>query len=283
MNKVFLGLILAVCILGMALVMLNDRLGRKSEPRNQPPVAESTRLPHPSPEESAAQARAIELARAALGDPKEKELPSWAQASLPETPPKAGPKRDVKPQALPKSEPVAQRPELKPQAAPARAPEPKPLPAAVQNTEPRPEPVAPAKPEPRPKEQPARPEPKAAEKPKPEAPAAQPAKAIGNEKAATRFVVFAREKGATVRMGCSGKVEYSSMTLENPDRVVVDIEGNWKFPPNLGIPKNPLVSAVRVGQNGDKTRIVIDLKDKPRKVLLVPFKGGDGVDVRVDK
>ena len=32
MNKVILSLLLAVCILGMALIMLNERLGRKSEP-----------------------------------------------------------------------------------------------------------------------------------------------------------------------------------------------------------------------------------------------------------
>ncbi len=40
MNKVILGLILAVCILGMALVMLNERLGRKND-YSPPPMAES--------------------------------------------------------------------------------------------------------------------------------------------------------------------------------------------------------------------------------------------------
>ena len=36
MNKVILSLLLAVCILGMALIMLNERLGRKSEPAPAP-------------------------------------------------------------------------------------------------------------------------------------------------------------------------------------------------------------------------------------------------------
>ena len=36
MNKVILSLILAVCILGMALIMLNERLGRRAEPAPAP-------------------------------------------------------------------------------------------------------------------------------------------------------------------------------------------------------------------------------------------------------
>ena len=36
MNKVILSLLLAVCILGMALIMLNERLGRKFEPAPTP-------------------------------------------------------------------------------------------------------------------------------------------------------------------------------------------------------------------------------------------------------
>lgn len=257
MNKVFLGLILAVCVLGMALVMLNDRLGRKPEPRPAASVAQPAQ--ERSPEEIAAQARAMELARAALSPPAEKEPEDIQKESLPEPAPE--------PRHQPRPEAVASR---KPPQQPESAPLPEAKPALRQ-----PEPVP--RPEPKPEPKPV------AEQPKREPQPAAPAKEAASGKTATRFVIYARDKGATVRVGGNAKVEYSSMTLENPNRVVVDLTGDWKFPPNPGIPKNDLVSAVRVGQNGDKTRLVIDLKVKPRKVVLVPFKNGDGVDVRVDK
>lgn len=274
MNKVFLGLILTVCVLGMALVMLNDRLGRKAEPRQ--PAQASTPI---SDAEMAMNARAMELAEAAkaLAPPSEeirhepRPTPSELPAPKPQlTTPEESVTEIAPPKVTPsKPEQTGQRP------APAK-PEP---PKAVT-----------AKPEPSlPKPAPVKTEPVAA-KPEPqrtEAHVSPPVKAEENKgasgKTANRFVIYARDKGATVRVGGNGKMDYSSMTLENPDRIVVDIAGDWKFPPNPGIPKNDLVNAVRVGQNGDKTRLVIDLKTKPRKVVLVPFKGGDGVDVRVDK
>lgn len=266
MNKVFLGLILAVCVLGMALVMLNDRLGRKTDVRQPQQTAQP--LPR-SPEDLAAAARALEMAQAksALEESGETERKDRAaQPALAERLPEPLPRPAV-------SRPPAPKPEV---AKPAqREPEP-----------PRPAPVAevkPAKPEPvRP--EPVKPEAPRPETPKPESrPEAVKTDAKKGSMTATKFVIYAREKGATVRIGGNGKVDYSSMTLEEPNRVVLDLAGEWKFPPHPGVPKNDLVSAVRVGQNGDKTRVVIDLKEKPRKVILVPFKNGDGVDVRVDK
>lgn len=258
MNKVFLGIILAVCILGMILVLLNNRLVRKPEPRSNTPVAEKT-LPRSQAEMEAA-ARALEIAEA------DRALAGPEQARQIER------KQDLQPEIAP---PAEIRPIIEP--APAIIPEPEatqppatiPLPEVAQ-----PKPQSPA-----PKPQASAQEAPAA-KPKPEETA--PPKATG-AKTINRFVVYARDKGATVRIGGNAKLDYSSMTLEDPNRVVVDLGGSWKFPPNPGIPKNELVSAVRVGQSGDKARIVIDLKAKPRKVVLVPFKNGDGVDVRVDK
>lgn len=249
MNKVFLGLILAVCVLGMALVMLNERLGRKQDSRPAQPVAAQ---PAPPPGRTSAEveaaARALEIAQAGLA-----ERPDAEQAGrLPQT-----------------AEPAPEPTEPTPFPAP---PEPEPV-AVPEPIRPEPEPIPPPHPEP------VKPAPSRVETPQPEQPKAAPA----GTREANRFVIYAREKGATVRLGSRGKMEYSSMTLDNPDRVVVDLPGDWKFPPNPGVPKNDLVSAVRVGRNGDKTRVVIDLKIKPRKVLLVPFKNGDGVDVRVDR
>lgn len=268
MNKVFIGLILAVCVLGMALVMLNDRLGRKPEQRPAPPIAETVQ-PARTPEEIAATARAMELAEATVAPPvaREPEQPADNETERPGV--MERPARIEQPKPIVKPEPVAK-------------PEPKPL---------RPEPVA--KPAPKPTElPPVKPDTRVELAPKPEAKPEQsgrtgqttsPKDTPAGNKTATKFVIYARDKGATVRVGGNSKVDYSSMTLENPDRVVVDLAGDWKFPPNPGVPKNDMVSAVRVGQNGDKTRLVIDLKGKPRKVILVPHKNSDGVDIRVDK
>ena len=49
------------------------------------------------------------------------------------------------------------------------------------------------------------------------------------------------------------------------------------------MPANPLVSNVRVGKMSDKTRVVIDLKEKPRATRLVLAKDGNTLDVRVDQ
>lgn len=269
MNKVFLGIILAVCVLGMLLVMLNDRLGRKPEQRPMPPVAETAITPTKTPEEIEAAARALEIADAAraLAGPEE-------QAGRPDV------------EILPVPEPIAPPPALRPE--PPRQARPEPMPATNPAT-PEAIPPAPKAPEAKPAPavaplKPAAPEQKPAEREqKPAAPKsdAQPAGKSGDT--ISRFVVYARDKGATVRIGGNGKLAYSYMTLENPDRIVVDLPGDWKFPATPGIPKNDFVSAMRVGKSGDKTRLVIDLKAKPRKVALVPFKSGDGVDVRVDK
>lgn len=50
-----------------------------------------------------------------------------------------------------------------------------------------------------------------------------------------------------------------------------------------GVPKNPLVSNVRIGKMADKTRVVIDLKAKPQNTRFVLAKDGNTLDVRVDQ
>lgn len=254
MNKVFLGLVLAVCVLGMALVMLNDRLGRRQE---APPPVQTSERPLSSPRMPGiiTEDREYAMAENAL-DPPARET-GIERTPLTPLPP---PVEDVKPVVAP---------EPAPEVVDVLPPPPAPKPVVAAKPEPAPKPVVAANQEPAPK--------------KPEPPKKDEKAAPAETKTATRFIVYARDKGATVRIGGNGKVDYTSMTLEDPNRVVVDLNGEWKFPPNPGIPKNDLVSAVRVGKNGDKTRVVIDLKGKPRKVLLVPFKSGDGVDVRVDR
>ncbi|MDE6734909.1 MAG: AMIN domain-containing protein [Desulfovibrio sp.] len=278
MNKTIFFLILAVCILGMALILLNQRLGRAPEPRptaraEQSVVADApmtepapeypvpTRAP--SPEEDAPRAPAALPEAVERAAESEREAAAAAAAALaveqkeatealkavppaPVTPPAA-----ATAQATPKA-PAASAPAEAPArpaaSAPARAPEPA---------------AAPAK--------------KAASQEKTPA----PSHAAG-PRAITRFVVFARDTGATVRLTGNGPLRYKSMNLENPDRVVLDLEGDWEVKAPA-VPKNPLVSAVRVGDLDGRTRIVIDLKGKPRTARVIPAKTGDGVDVRVDQ
>ena len=57
--------------------------------------------------------------------------------------------------------------------------------------------------------------------------------------------------------------------LGNPDRVVLDLAGNWEITVPR-VPSNRLIQAVRVGQHEDKTRIVFDMKTMGR-VALVPL------------
>lgn len=57
--------------------------------------------------------------------------------------------------------------------------------------------------------------------------------------------------------------------LEDPDRVVLDLAGNWQIDVPK-VPSNRLIGGVRVGQHEDKTRLVFDMKT-PGKAALVPL------------
>ena len=211
MNKVILSLLLAVCILGMALIMLNERLGRKSEP-----------VPAPT----------AEAGEPAAPDSGAGLPPLSADAA------RNGFTAPVAPQE-------AARAETQKEERPAQTDKPK------------------------------------AEKAKTEKPRAEKA-AAPRERNISRFVVFARDKGATVRLEGNAPLRYKSMNLTNPDRVVVDLDGQWQIKAP-GVPKNPLVSNVRIGKMADKTRVVIDLKAKPQNTRFVLAKDGNTLDVRVDQ
>ena len=140
---------------------------------------------------------------------------------------------------------------------------------------------APARAETQKEERPAQTDKPKAEKAKTEKPRAGKA-AAPRERNISRFVVFARDKGATVRLEGNAPLRYKSMNLTNPDRVVVDLDGQWQIKAP-GVPKNPLVSNVRIGKMADKTRVVIDLKAKPQNTRFVLAKDGNTLDVRVDQ
>lgn len=283
MNKVILGLILAVCVLGLALVMLNERLGRNSETQPVPVITEHRRPVTPTLEDvrpfnSEAEKpslpsrpeRTPEEILSAARELEEKEAEAALAAPVREIPEQMPPAESVKP--APRQD-AAQKPGPEGQKPETRKPEPLPEPKQEQApSAPKPAVQTPPKPE-SPTVQP--PQPRQAEQPK-------PAKTDG-KKTITRFVVFSREKGATIRVTGNGPLNYKSMILENPDRFVIDLDGDWQFPSNTGVPKNEFVNSLRVGKMGDKTRVVIDLKEKPRVSRVLPGKNGDSVDVRLDK
>lgn len=285
MNKVILSLILAVCVLGMALIMLNERLGHKSEPAPAP-AAESS-APAVSDDGAGVPPLPREPDQNALSSPA---VPNPEQAreesALPPLPEEAkegqdlpGAARDV-PQALPQenatSEPQAEA-GPRPLSPAALTPEKTPTNTSVTSQK---KADAASRPERNTLEK------SRTENPKTEKPAnhAAPsvAKATSGEQSISRFVVFARDKGATVRLVGSGPLKYKTMTLTNPERVVVDLEGQWQIKAP-GVPKNALVSNVRIGKMADKTRVVIDLNEKPTRARFVLSKDGATLDVRLDQ
>ncbi len=98
-----------------------------------------------------------------------------------------------------------------------------------------------------------------------------------------RMVVFARDKGATVRLTTGRTITYRQMLLENPWRVVIDVTGEYKNLRAPGIPDNTMVSNVRLGHYTNRTRIVVDLKSKPAGFRTILSEDRDRLDIRVDK
>ena len=264
----------------MALIMLNERLGRKSEPVPAP-TAEAG---EPAAPDSGAGLPPLsaDAARNGFTAPAAPQEAAREEPKLPPLP------RDDAAEAAPVVEDVSERAQM-PHAAPAA---PGPQAAARENMSTPPamertaqsaktESSAPARAETQKEERPAQTDKPKAEKAKTEKPRAEKA-AAPRERNISRFVVFARDKGATVRLEGNAPLRYKSMNLTNPDRVVVDLDGQWQIKAP-GVPKNPLVSNVRIGKMADKTRVVIDLKAKPQNTRFVLAKDGNTLDVRVDQ
>ena len=335
MNKIIMGLIVAVCVLGMALIMLNEKLGRKPDPA---PVA--TEAPSVSTSEGPGSAGlpsgrpATEDMMTSLPAPSPSPAPSLTPPPAPVAPVAEAPaapafsfggETDTAPATLP---PLPQTTPPAPEPVQAPAPEveaplpsasPVPVPPLLEERKDVPVPSlasnvvaahereaaadtpreAPEKPKAAPapgkkeekardskadvetaKAENAREESRKKETPRKEAAPAK-AKASSAEKSVERFVVYAREDGATVRIVGNANISYKPMVLTGPDRVVVDLDGDWdiKAP---GIPKNDLVTNVRIGKLNGKTRVVIDLNSSA-KTRYTLSKDRRMLDVRVDK
>ncbi len=98
-------------------------------------------------------------------------------------------------------------------------------------------------------------------------------------KAIKKISILSIGNGVTVRLDSTQVPPYKSMQLKDPPRIVLDLTGDWKVKAP-GVPKNDFVSNVRIGQQKDGTRIVIDLKKTPASVRYLKY-GDNGLDVRI--
>lgn len=112
----------------------------------------------------------------------------------------------------------------------------------------------------------------------PSAPSAA-SKTANKSKIIHKIVVSSADNGSMVRIVGVDGMQYKTMHLKNPERVVVDLDGVWavKAP---GVPANKYVSNVRIGKQRDQTRIVIDLRQTPENVRFVK-QGTDTLEVRI--
>ena len=94
-----------------------------------------------------------------------------------------------------------------------------------------------------------------------------PAKTYDRVVTSARFSM----KGSLIKLTLRGNSPMIGhfYVLEEPDRVVLDLAGNWKIDVPK-VPSNRLIGAVRVGQHEDKTRLVFDMKTVG-KAALVPL------------
>ncbi|MBO4314204.1 MAG: AMIN domain-containing protein [Desulfovibrio sp.] len=272
MNKVIFGLILSVCVLGMALIMLNEHMHKEPAPVTAQESAsregEAPLPPFATPQGAPAPTAAVtDAERNAPPDVLPEPIPAPEKKKPEMTPPRPAP-QDINTVAKVEQDMRRQnQPAAPADTAPAKQEKPAAAATAPEKKEAHNQQKESAQKE-NPKKE-SRQQPAEQEKKQPSPPRV------------TKFVVFARDKGATVRIVGSQAMSYSTMQLHNPERLVVDIPGKWdiKAP---GVPANAAVSNIRLGKEKDKTRIVIDLKGKMRFSVSQP-KERKGLDVRFDQ
>lgn len=87
---------------------------------------------------------------------------------------------------------------------------------------------------------------------------AGPAKVEPGQKAIVWTRLELADKSAVFRMSGAEKLEAKAFVLPDPDRYVVDLQGEWamRLPT---VPTNSFIKKIRVGKQGNNTRMVIDL------------------------
>ena len=79
------------------------------------------------------------------------------------------------------------------------------------------------------------------------------------------------------------KIPYKQMLLTNPDRLVIDIAGEYKNLQSPAFPENDFVSGIRIGHYDNRTRLVFDLKATPARHHINQSGDQKRLDVRLDK
>ncbi len=108
---------------------------------------------------------------------------------------------------------------------------------------------------------------------------ASPKPSQNTAKEVRKITVSTIGDGVTVRIDSVQRPDYTSLRLNNPERIVLDFEGIWKVKAP-GVPNNEFVSNVRIGVQKKGTRIVIDLKKSPASIRYLKY-GDTGLDVRI--
>ncbi len=76
-------------------------------------------------------------------------------------------------------------------------------------------------------------------------------------------------------------LSYTSFFLQEPNRLVVDIQGKWDyFGPTVLKPENPIFSRFRIGIYDDKIRMVMDLKGQTPAPVITKTASGLDIDVK---
>ncbi|WP_320170293.1 AMIN domain-containing protein [Maridesulfovibrio sp.] len=111
----------------------------------------------------------------------------------------------------------------------------------------------------------------------------QPKQDLGLQGGKLRSIYFKAVDGKTrIELDLGGSpLSYTSFFLRNPDRLVVDIHGNWEYyGPTTLRPENPIFSRFRIGIYDDKIRMVMDLKSQTPAPKIIKTATGLDIDVK---
>lgn len=289
MNKAFIAIIIAVCILGMALIMLTQWQAQNADPGPVPakestaassgvapslPGADSSTERQNEHSASTGMERGFAFDDSAAQQRTDSDLPVTGKNPVVSALPGEVLAESHTP-ALGSGSPATSAPVEKAVPAPVAPVPEKAVPPVVE----KPAEPAPAAPQPAVTEPAGSPAAEAAASKPQEKKQARPATP---SRTVTRFVIYARETGATIRIVGSSSIRFKEpFALKDPDRVVVDLVGDWKIKAP-GVPKNPLVTNVRLGKMDNRTRVVIDMSG-PARVRYTLSKDHKQLDVRVDR
>ncbi len=247
MNKGLLGIILAVVLGAMVLIMFGQKGKQPTRPAETAlggqtqvnATASAARNATQSAPQNVTQSAGALRPAAQVPPPPARPANATAVAAAPVTPP-AG----ATPPPLPKVEPPVSTPPANATTAP------KPVTASPAPAAKPVEPVPAAKPAAKP------------ESPKPEAAAAiTPAKGPHTLK---NIGLHFKGKAIVLRIESDNAFTGRTFVLPGPDRMVVDLAGEWNNLKAPSIPSNNLVKGVRIGKQSGGPRLVLDLTRPPK-------------------